>query len=146
MEERKTRMLFMYSDLCDFIKINGLESITVLFNVLTKRENNSWKHIIETDGPDILQIFSEKPVFTLQEVNETVWSSNSEPMRDKFYSIQLKKTDFNSNEEFLEALQFLIQIKKEYPVLQVYINNIYQLDDKAQGLVDYVRMMGTHIN
>lgn len=133
----------MFSDLCDFININGLESVTVLFNVLTKREKNNWKNLIETDGPDILKIFAEKPTFTLQEVNETRWNNYAETIRDQFYSIQLRKSDFDSTAKFLEALEFLIEIKREYPVLQVYINNIYQLDDKAQGLVDYVRMMGT---
>jgi len=136
----------MFSDLCDFININGLDSVTVLFNVLTKREENDWTNFLETGGPDLLQIFSEQPVFTPQEVNETRWSSYSDTIRDQFYSIQLNKSDFDSNKKFLEALEFLIEMKKEYPILQVYINNIYQLDDRAQGLVDYVKMMGTQFH
>jgi len=136
----------MFSDLCDFIDVNGLESITVLFNVLTKREDDDWRNFIDADGPDLLQLFREKSFCTLHEVNETRWSNYSETIRDQFYSIQLKKSDFESNTKFLEALEFLIEIKREYPLLQVYINNIYQLDDKAQGLVDYVKMMGTRFH
>ncbi len=136
----------MFSDLCDFININGFESITVLFNVITKWEKNNWKSFIESDDLDILQVFKEKPVFTLQEVNETRWHNYSETLRDKFYSVHLKKSDFDSHTKFLETLNFLIEIKRKYPILQVYINNIYQLDNKAQGLVDYVKMMGTQFH
>jgi hypothetical protein len=46
----------MYLDLNDFLQINGLKSVTILFNVLSKYKNGSWQMLESSDGFEILTL------------------------------------------------------------------------------------------
>jgi len=131
----------MYSDLCDFIEVNGLQSITVLFNVISKWQGQEWKRLEETEGAELLQKLSGQEHFFIEEVNRTHWFNRSQPLADTYYSIHLSEKELYAGQRLSDILRFLIDLKRNYRTAQIFINNIYELDREAQGLADYLRLI-----
>ena len=137
----------MYSDLCDFIEINGLHSITILFNVVSKKETDEWRFVRDSEGVELYRKFEDKKYTAgIKEVDQTRWENWDGYLTDTYYTVHFDNSMLGDQKRLKEILQFLISIKKKYYTPQIYINDLYELDDKAQGLIDYLRLVEKKIN
>ena len=120
----------MYSDLYDFLQINGLQSVTILFNVISKYENGSWQMLEGSEGLEILTRLRRQRGIRIAEADFTRWRNDAEHLLDTYYAASADNLYIKDFSSLKQILVLAMQIKKEFLNTQIYINNFYELMKK----------------
>ncbi len=131
----------MYLDLNDFLQINGLKSVTILFNVLSKYKNGSWQKLESSDGFEILTRLRQHKSIRIAEADFTRWRNDGEHLMDTFYAASAENLYIKDVLSIKQIIELAMQINKEFSNVQVYINNYYELNGEGTGLVKYVKLL-----
>lgn len=132
----------MYLDLNDFLQINGLQSVTILFNVISKYQNGSWQMMEDSEGFKILTRLRRQKGIRIAEADFTRWGNEDEQLMDTYYAASVGNL-FNKDYSTIRQIVVLtLQIKKEFANAQIYINNFYELNGETSGLVKYTKVLG----
>lgn len=128
----------MYKDLYDFLEINGLQSITILFNVVTRYHNGAWKPVDKGEGFKLLHQLRDHKNFRINEANSTRWGSHSENLMETYYAASFEVDNSKDPLTVKQVLGDVIRIVDSYQEPQVYINNFYQLNAETTSLQRYM--------
>ena len=134
--KRKTRM---YKDVKDFLEINGLQSVTILFNVITRYEKGHWR-VSDADpaGFNLLNKIRRIKPFRVSEANSTRWTNKSEHLMDTFYVARFDSQSCDDLVLVRDVLNTVEEIKDEFPNSQVVLNDYYNVHEEAKGLSRYL--------
>lgn len=131
----------MYKDLYDFLQINGLQTVTILFNVVSRYENGRWKLVETGEGFEILNKLRTMKDFKLSEANSTRWANQSENLMETFYAASFENNAYKDKMTVKQILSSVIQIVNSYRESQVYFNDYYQLDSQDFSLQKYMTQL-----
>ncbi len=131
----------MYLDLNDFLQINGLQSVTILFNVVSRYKNGSWRMMENSDGFEILTRLRQHKNIRIAEADFTRWRNDGEHLMDTFYAASAENLYIKDIPSVKQIINLTMQIKKEFANAQVFINNFYELNGEGSGLVKYVKLL-----
>lgn len=129
----------MYANLSDFITINGLNSVTILFNIISKKQTDGWAFVNESEGAELYHSLKQaKFADAIREVNHTCWQNRDEYLKDTCYSIRIDDPALRDRSKFKEILHFFISIAKKFQTPQIYINDQYEISDSGKELADFL--------
>lgn len=128
----------MYEDLYDFLEINGLQSVTILFNVVARFQNGAWKLVETSEGFQLLHQLRNLKSFRIHEANSTRWGNQSENLMETFYAASFENNTAKDPVTIKQVLNEVIRIVDAYNEPQVYINNFYQLNAETASLQRYI--------
>ncbi len=131
----------MYSDLNDFLLINGLQSVTILFNVISKYKNGSWQTLESSDGFEILTRLRRQKGLRIAEADFTRWGNDAEHLMDTYYVASADNLYIKDFSSLKQIIILAMQIKKEFTNAQIYINNYYELNGDTSGLLKYIKLL-----
>lgn len=129
----------MYENLNDFVEINGLQSITVLFNVVSKYRNGKWQTIKTGQGFKLLTKLRSNKHAILAEANSTRWRNQTELLLDTNYAAQFKNLQIKDPISVRQIIALTAEIRQRYKESQIFINDFYEVDNRSDGLETYIQ-------
>ena len=133
----------MYRDIKDFLEINGLQSVTVMFSILSKYENGRWKMIESGDGFALYQQLQAFRCFSLSKANTTQFPHLNEELMDTYYAARFEASEMNNPKDLKAVLSAVHQIRSNFVSPQIFINDFYELSESESGLEQYIQKLGT---
>lgn len=131
----------MYKNLSDFLEINGLQSITVLFNVVSKYRNGTWQTVKTGEGFKLLTKLRSTQQVQLAEANTTRWRNQSELLLDTYYAAQFTNLQIKDIISLKKIVELTSHIRQTYAHPQIFINDFYELDDLSDGFDAYLNYL-----
>lgn len=131
----------MYKNLSDFLEINGLQSITVLFNVVSKYKNGKWQTVQIGEGFKLLTKLRSNKHVKLAEANSTHWRNQSELMLDTYYVAQFTNLQIKDILSLKQILILILHIRQQYLESQIFVNDFYELNDASDGFEAYLHYL-----
>gem|GEM_PF-6176588 len=131
----------MFSELNTYLQTQGLESITILFSIHYQYHHAGWQPVAEQPGPVIYKTLQQFNPSVLQEVESIHYYHHSNLYNEIAYALHIPGYELDSLAKLRKTLYFLIGLKKEYQPVQIFINNVFQVDEKALLLEDYLRTL-----
>ncbi|HID39330.1 MAG TPA: hypothetical protein EYP36_07430 [Calditrichaeota bacterium] len=119
----------MPMDLMDELTISGLQSVNFLFSSLRRFQNDEWQNIEDNPGQQLLELLTATTEYPIQKVNSTTWQNGNEVLKDNHYSIQLECSSLRGERELKQDLEYFIQLQKDYPITQLYLNGKFEIND-----------------
>ena len=131
----------MYKNLGDFLEINGLQSITVLFNVISKYRNGKWQIVKTGQGFKLLTKLSSNKHAKLAEANSTRWRNQTELILETFYAAQF--TDLHLMDPLIikQIVTLAAQIKQKYNETQIFVNDFYEIGKTSDGFESFIHRL-----
>lgn len=114
---------------------------------MARKKDAQRQLLFDSEGAELFRQFEMKNYMPLvQEVNQTRWYNLDEYLTDTYYTLRFDQEVLRNYNKLKEILLFLISIKKKYYTPQIYINDVYELDGRAQELTQYLRLIDRQIN
>jgi hypothetical protein len=133
----------VYRDIRDFLEINGLQSVTVMFSILFKYENGRWKMIETGDGFALYQQLQAARYFTLSKANSTQFIHFNEELMDAYYAARFDANSLSKPKDLKAVLTAVHQIRSNFVSPQIFINDFYELSENETGLEHYIQNFGS---
>ena len=131
----------MYSELTDYLNAFGLQSITLLFKVCRSYVDQEWQIQRDDAGYEILTMVKESIPFPVQEVDSVRLHNHPTPLYHSHYSVHITAGHLDSELKLKHLLRFLIMLKRRYRTPQIFINNIYEISERALELEDFLNSL-----
>jgi len=135
----------MYRDINDFLEVNGLQSVTILFSILSKFEQGHWKMLEAGDGFALYQQLKSIPHFTVSEANTTQFPHFNEELKDTYYAARFDALHITDPKQLKKALSQTKQIRTHFVSPQIFINDYYELNENDKGLEKFANPSLTKI-
>jgi len=128
----------MYKNLNDFLEINGLQSITVLFNVISKYQDGKWQTVKTGEGFKLLTKLRTNKHAKLAEANSTRWRNKTELLLDTYYAAQFTNLHIKDRLSIKQIVTLTAQIKQQYNESQIFVNDFYEIDQTSDGFESFI--------
>lgn len=94
-----------------------------------------------SDGFEILTRLRQHKSIRIAEADFTRWRNDGEHLMDTFYAASAENLYIKDVSSIKQIINLIMQIKKEFKNVQVYVNNYYELNGESTGLVKYVKLL-----
>ncbi len=129
----------MYRDVNDYLEINEIQSVTILFSILYRNDKGDWKMVEAGDGFALYQQLQSLDAFTLSKANSTQFIHFNEELMDTYYAARIDANRIDDPQKWQAVFSTVQHIRKNFASPQIFINDYYELHENDAGLEKFVR-------